>query len=185
MPTIFGHAFAAAALGSSFPSKITSRKFWLLGMGCAILPDADVLAFSIGIPYNHILGHRGFSHSILFALITGLVVTFLFFRKDLTPKRAFAYVLFFTVCTASHGILDALTSGGLGIAFFFPWDNTRYFMPWRPIKVSPLEMDHFISEWGKRVIYSELFWIGGPGLIWIILSRGVKKWAARTMKKDA
>ena len=39
---------------------------------------------------------------------------------------------------ASHGVLDALTDGGPGVAFLAPFDDTRYFFPWRPIRVSPL-----------------------------------------------
>ncbi len=46
--------------------------------------------------------------------------------------------LFLFVATISHGILDALTDGGLGVAFFAPFVNTRYFFPWTPIKVSPI-----------------------------------------------
>lgn len=66
--------------------------------------------------------------------------------------------------TATHGLLDAMTNGGLGIAFFFPFDNTRYFFDWRPIQVSPIGIRNFFSEWGLRVIISEAVYIGLPGL---------------------
>lgn len=35
-----------------------------------------------------------------------------------------------------------LTDGGLGVAFFSPFDNKRYFLPWRPIRVSPISVTH-------------------------------------------
>jgi hypothetical protein len=35
----------------------------------------------------------------------------------------------FSFVTASHGMLDAMTDGGLGVAFFAPFDNARYFFP--------------------------------------------------------
>jgi membrane-bound metal-dependent hydrolase YbcI (DUF457 family) len=62
--------------------------------------------------------------------------------------------------TASHGFFDALTSGGLGIAFFAPFDNTRYFFPIRPIPVSPLDPAAFLHWRGLRVLVWEagLFW---------------------------
>jgi inner membrane protein len=64
-----------------------------------------------------------------------------------------------------------MTSGGLGVAFFSPWDNTRYFLPWRPIKVSPIGIENFFSEWGWKVIKSELVWIGLSAIIYIIIMK--------------
>jgi len=54
------------------------------------------------------------------------------------PERWTRFLLFsyFFVVTASRGALDAMTDGGLGIAFFAPFDNRRYFFPFRSIKVS-------------------------------------------------
>ena len=70
---------------------------------------------------------------------------------------------YFAAVTASHGILDALTDGGLGIAFFSPFDTHRYFFPWRPIQVSPIGPG-FFSARGVRVLASELRWIWIPRL---------------------
>jgi inner membrane protein len=39
---------------------------------------------------------------------------------------------------ASHGLLDTLTDGGLGIALLWPFSNARYFATWRPIPVAPI-----------------------------------------------
>ena len=74
---------------------------------------------------------------------------------------------FFSV-TASHGVLDAMTDGGLGIAFFAPFDNGRYFLPWTPIKVSPIEITAFFTVRGLQVLRSELVWIGIPVGLWIL-----------------
>ena len=63
--------------------------------------------------------------------------------------------LFFLV-TASHGILDALTNGGLGVAFFSPFDSARYFFPWRPISVSPVGVGRFFSAQGVAILASEI-----------------------------
>jgi len=175
MASAFGHALTAVALGSSFPKKMVGWKFWTLGMICSILPDADVISFHFGIAYESFWGHRGFSHSLLFALIVGVVISFLFFRRKAFTLEGLGYVLFFSLCTASHSILDALTNGGLGVAFFSPWDNTRYFFPWRPIAVSPIGIGDFFSEWGKSVLLSELIWIGIPGTIYIISNKVVKR----------
>jgi len=39
---------------------------------------------------------------------------------------------------ASHGVLDAMTTGGLGAALLWPFTDARYFAPWRPIPVAPI-----------------------------------------------
>ncbi|WP_299440675.1 metal-dependent hydrolase [uncultured Aquimarina sp.] len=183
MASLFGHALTAYALGKSFSKEITSSKFWILGITCAILPDADVISFAFGIPYESFWGHRGFSHSLVFALLLGIFITMLFYNKKLISKTGVLLILYFTLCTASHGILDAMTSGGLGIAFFSPFDNTRYFFPWRPIQVSPIGASKFFSIWGIKVLLSELIWIGIPSSIYILATRYVKKRNNQSIKE--
>jgi inner membrane protein len=60
---------------------------------------------------------------------------------------------------ASHGLLDAMTTGGLGVAFFAPFSAERYFFPWRPILVSPIGIERFLSPRGAAVLMSELQWV--------------------------
>lgn len=175
MASLFGHALASIAIGSGFSKTMQNWKFWTLGVFCSVFPDADVISFKFGIPYNAFWGHRGFTHSFLFAFILGLLITLIIFRKDIISLKGMAYVLFFTVCTASHSILDAMTDGGLGVAFFSPFDNSRYFFPWRPIKVSPIGASNFFSEWGKRVLVSEFSWIGIPSFLYIVFIKFVIK----------
>jgi len=175
MASIFGHAVAAYALGKGFSKTIVNWKFLLLGIICAILPDADVIGFSFGIKYGSFWGHRGFSHSLLFSLILGVLITAIFYSKNLTTKKGLLFILYFTICTASHAILDALTTGGLGVAFFSPFDTTRYFFPWRPIKVSPIGVARFFSKRGIGVLLSELIWIGIPSIVYILIAMYFKR----------
>ncbi len=166
MASIFGHALASIAIGASFTKTMKNLKFWLLGVFCAIFPDADIVGFKFGITYASFFGHRGFTHSLVFALIFGFLIAFLFYKKK---NKFLFYAVFFTLATASHSVLDAMTTGGLGVAFFSPFDNTRYFFSWRPIQVSPIGAAKFFSSWGLRVIKSELIWIGLPSFGIIIL----------------
>jgi inner membrane protein len=165
MPTIFSHAIAALALGKVYAGGHSPARFWFLSAFCAVVPDADVIAFSFGLR-GTMFGHRGFSHSLLFALLLALVVVCLAFRR--TPafsKGWWKLVLYFFIVTASHGLLDALTDGGSGVAFFAPFDATRYFFPWRPIEVSPISLDRFFSPRGLEVLKSELVWIWIPAIL--------------------
>ena len=60
---------------------------------------------------------------------------------------------------------DAMTNGGLGVAFFSPFDNRRYFLPWRPILVSPIAVTRFFSPRGYAILRSELVWIWLPAIL--------------------
>ncbi len=86
---------------------------------------------------------------------------------------------YFFCCGASHSLLDAMTNGGLGVAFFAPIDNSRYFLPWRPIHVSSLNMDSFFGENGLRVLRSELYLIVLPSILLILGSIVVRRFWCR------
>ena len=145
------------------------RRFWILAIVSSVLPDADVIGFAFGIDYGDMLGHRGFSHSLLFALLWSLLVVSLGFKRLPRYSREWWGVFaFFFIATASHGVLDALTNGGLGVAFFAPFDNTRYFFPWRPINVSPIGVTEFFSAWGSVVMLSEIKYVWLPlTIVWL------------------
>jgi hypothetical protein len=92
--------------------------------------------FPLGIRHEGMFGHRGLSHSLVFALVVSLIVSFLALPRIPQRWTRFLLLCYFFVVTASHGILDAMTDGGLGVAFFAPFDDTRYLFPFRPIKVT-------------------------------------------------
>jgi inner membrane protein len=157
------HAVVAAALGKIYSAQPMPWRFWGLSILCSVLPDADVIGFALGIDYDNMLGHRGLSHSVLFACGLGYGIVWCFFRDIARFSRAWwSLGLYFTVVTASHGVLDALTNGGLGIAFFAPFDPTRYFFAWRPVRVSPISVTAFFSRWGIRIVLSEMLYIWLP-----------------------
>ena len=74
------------------------------------------------------------------------------------------------VVTASHGVFDAMTDGGLGVAFLAPFDAARYFLPIRPVLVSPIGFAEFFTARSIPLLASELLWIALP---WSALSVGV------------
>jgi inner membrane protein len=76
--------------------------------------------------------------------------------------------------SASHGLLDAFTNGGLGIALLSPFNDTRYFFPWSPIMVSPIGVEAFVSKWGLMVIKTEMIWIWLPSLLVVVVSRLIR-----------
>lgn len=186
MASIVTHAVVGIAAGNVFPVKELPKRFWVLSIICSCLPDADSIGFSYGVPYGHFFGHRGFFHSLFFAFVLALVVVSIFFyKKKFFSKQWFSFVLYFFLLTASHGILDAFTSGGLGIALLSPFDPTRYFFPWQPIQVAPIGIKPFFSAWGVRVLVSEFFWVWIPSIFLVILSKIITKIAGRHRARSA
>jgi inner membrane protein len=187
MPTVFSHAIAATALGQWFPQRRLPARFWIWTVACAVLPDIDVVGFSLGIPYDDMLGHRGLTHSIPFALVVGLVAARSFAKSDslgVGSWRLGVLWVYFAAIAASHGLLDAFTNGGRGIAFFAPFSNQRFFFPWRPIQVSPIGVG-FFSARGLAVLQSELRWILLPSAIITLIARIAVKPARRRSRAPA
>ena len=144
-----GMGAARLASGGERPSWGSMAVWSALSM----LPDADVIGLALGIPYEDPFGHRGVSHSLLFAAGIGAVAGLVAATVGLPRRRA---AILATVVVASHSLLDTLTDGGLGCALFWPVDTTRYFAPWRPIPVSPIGLA-FFSPYGA--------WVGAIELI--------------------
>jgi inner membrane protein len=137
----------SVAAGVTFGQRDAPNHFWFLSFISSIIPDLDSIALSFGIPYSHFLGHRGFFHSPFFGLLLGLFSVSVFLRGvGLFSRGWLSYLIFFFLITASHGLLDALTNGGLEVALLSPFDQTRYFLPWKPIMVSPMGVAPFLSR---------------------------------------
>lgn len=168
MASLFTHAFVGTALGQAGTSEWRKNwRFWCLIILCSILPDIDSIGFHLGIPYSSFWGHRGITHSLTFAAILAVCVA-MGFSSALRRPWMFALLLF--LVTATHGLLDAMTDGGLGIAFFSPFDLQRYFLPWRPILVSPIGVGRFFSARGLRILWSEIVWVWLPVLaMWALI----------------
>jgi inner membrane protein len=175
MPSAFSHAVAAVALGRAYTTRPLPLRFWILAAGCAMVPDMDVMGKRFGIDYSDPLGHRGLTHSLLFAMILSSFVVLLAFRKPINGVSRLSLLVFFFLVTASHGVLDAMVDGTLGVAFFAPLSTARYFLPWRPIVSSPVGWSFFSSA-GVTVLMNEFVWLWVPSII-VILAPWLRKWS--------
>lgn len=162
MPTIISHPAAAIALFPWFRNQIGRPGVLLVGAALTIAPDLDMIAFRFGIPYEHMFGHRGISHSLFTALLAGGLLAGLGAR---IWRLHFGLLwVYFFLCMVSHGLTDMLTGGGLGIALFAPFSGERYFFDIRPIRVSSFGIADFTSGRWTTVMASELRWIWLPAL---------------------
>lgn len=167
MASAFSHAFVALTLGKLSHSRVMDGRAFLLGALCSVLPDADVVGFWYGIQYGDLWGHRGLTHSLPFAALVSALLVALCYRQESGTVMA-GMGLYFFMCAASHGVLDAMTDGGLGVAFFSPFDTTRYFFPVRPVAVSPIGIHEFFNDQAVRVLASEAKWIWLPASVGFI-----------------
>lgn len=168
MPSAFSHAVASIALGRAYTTRPLPVRFWVLSSVCAVAPDIDVLANRFGFDHTTMLGHRGLTHSLFFAVALSALVVLLFFRKPVNGMMSrLALFGFFFAATASHAVLDAMVDGTLGVAFLAPFSATRFFLPWRPIVSSPIGLAFFSSA-GAATIVNEFVWVWIPSLIVIL-----------------
>src|SRR5215813_9074732 len=146
----------------------------MLGLSAlSLLPDVDFVAFSLGIPYSHPFGHRGMTHSLAFALLVGLVVAV---ALRLRGRPVLSDSLLAAAVVASHGLLDACTTGGLGVEFLWPLDTERFFTPWRFIPVAPLG-SRMLSARGMSVLLTEAV-LFLPAWAYAFWPRGQLRWSS-------
>jgi len=169
--SLISHAVAALGIGALFARPQVPKRVWAGGAICSMLPDMDVIGFSFGVRYGDFWGHRGFTHSLFFAATLAVLVAGVGFSRGSPGLNRILLWLYFFLAMASHGVLDAMTDGGLGVAFFSPFDNTRHFFPWRPILVSPISLTRFFSHRGLAVLQSELVWIWIPAGLQALVMR--------------
>jgi len=169
MCSLITHPVIPVAISPLFPRQSLSPAVVIAGVISSVIPDFDVIGFRLGISYGETLGHRGVTHSIFFAAVLGALLTYLLAEYSARAQILVFIFLFFS--TLSHGILDALTNGGLGVAFFAPFQNERYFFSWRPIQVSPIGLGSFFSERGLLVLRTELLWIWIPSALIYAIGR--------------
>jgi inner membrane protein len=178
MPTIFTHAAFAFALSklaidltsrdtgdsanqpSTMATIVTHKRLLLFASLLAVLPDADAL-WRHWVTNNDLLRHRGLTHSLLFAALTGLAAAFLFLKMKWNADKGYGFLAaVLGLATASHGFFDAMTTGGQGVAFFAPFNNARHFFAFRPIPVAPFSAAALLTARGVNLLLWEL------ALIW-------------------
>ncbi len=168
MPTFVTHAAVPLALGAGLGEEAVPRRLLAAGAIASLLPDLDVVGLRLGIPYGSPLGHRGASHSLAFAFAVAALGAALHGPLRCRARTAFLFLL---AAAASHGLLDAFTSGGLGVELLWPLSDARWFAPVRPIRVAPLGL-HGLRARGAALLLSEAVWVWLPcaalaaGLAW-------------------
>lgn len=126
MPFPVAHGFTSAGIVSVSGSHLTERRRAALLVSIILgnLPDADFgFVWFLGWDESW---HRGFAHSLLFAAFVGAAAAFAFSRfyeEKFNRKLAALFI----VVTASHGILDTITTVERqdGVELFWLFNGAR------------------------------------------------------------
>ena len=139
MPSSLSHAMVAVTVGSLVAPRELIRPFLIIGATCAVLPDID----AIGRPFYGVTGdlqtlggHRGFTHSITFAALLGIVVSSVTAIDRRWRGQRIRLAVFIAIATALHGVLDLFTSIGAStspVQFFSPFSTHGYALSRHPI----------------------------------------------------
>ena len=129
MSSIVGHILGGAIAAKASAGEILPqqrRRFYVLAALTSLLPDLDVVVFMLFRPLE-MTPHRGASHSLLFAALSALLLTFLCARFfSLARGRLFACIF---AAYGSHLMLDYLMGSGPGVLFFWPFSAQEYLAP--------------------------------------------------------
>ena len=170
MASTVGHVAAALAVCAAVrpPFSVPPRYWWFAGLAGA-LPDIDVVGPLLGAPALRALGgHRGFTHSLVFAALLGAALTALTVRHaaaglpDASHRRRLW--LAFALATASHAGLDSLTTYGQGVALLAPFDWARLTAPWHPLGSPAAARGHGPAVRGLLLIANEALWVWLPAI---------------------
>ncbi len=145
-----GHVAVGMAAGRAWAGG-RARRVMLAMSVLSLLPDADVVGMALGVPYGAPWGHRGATHSIAMAAALGVGFAL---AAGARGRRAIGLALVAFAVAASHGLLDAMTDGGKGVALLWPVTPRRFFLPWRPIPVAPIGVG-LVSAEGLEVLLWE------------------------------
>jgi inner membrane protein len=111
-------------MGEAFAGKTVGRKAVVWGILAQSIPDIDFIAASWMNTTSDLLAHRGFTHSILFAVIVALIMATLANRWHRPHNISFKrWMFFFSAAILSHIFIDAFNNYGVG--WFEPFNHYR------------------------------------------------------------
>ena len=162
MSSLFGHALAGLAISAAFTQGHPPRRTWALAAACTVAPDLDWFTGFLRFADGTSLSHRGMSHSLIAAVLIAVAAMLIGCRAHLRSPRHWACLL---SAAFSHGLLDACTFGGTGVAFLLPFSKARFVCVWQPIFVSPIPLSGRLLDWLLFSLGTELVWIGIPAAL--------------------
>lgn len=134
------HFALGACIGEAMIGHKAGKKGMLIGALAQSLPDIDFLASFFTSTSQNLLAHRGFTHSILFALVFTPIISLIFDHWGKPLNVSFKrWMVFFAVQSFVHVFIDAFNNYGVG--WLEPFNHIR--VSFNSIYVA----DPFFSIW--------------------------------------
>lgn len=128
-----GHLMVGSAVGAGYAQDTDAPRRRLAICGFALLgllPDLDLLGGVFGVSPDGPLGHRGLTHSLVFAAAVALLIALIAWGRKARPGPI---ALWTFLAVGSHGIVDMLSSQGHGPMLFWPFTTETWLFAWRPV----------------------------------------------------
>jgi inner membrane protein len=118
------HIAIGACIGEAVLHKQLGKRALLWGILAQSIPDIDFIAAAWLNTSENLLAHRGFTHSILFALMISVAMALACDHWHRPHNIRFSkFILFFTAQVFIHIGLDSLNAYGIGL--FEPFSHQR------------------------------------------------------------
>ena len=153
-----GVATARLLSPSGTPTEVLATRMVALS-ALAVLPDVDFLFAAVG-PSTGPFAHRGATHSLVAAVVVGLIVAVAI--RAWGGRRAILWGLVATAVVASHPILDLFSDTDLGVALLWPLSNARFLAPWHILPNPPwpgVFSPFGLGQLGLEVLLFMPFWV--------------------------
>ena len=164
MPMPVAHGLVGAGLVAAVLPRAGRARYWLPLAAGAVLANAADLDFFLVFIFRSRAWHRGFTHSLVFALAVLLCLLLALGRARAREAVAFG------LAYASHVLLDfATTKTGGGLELLWPFSVDRLGLRWwglseLPSRLPPAEILKYLSL--------EFVLFAPPLLLLILLRRG-------------
>src|ERR1044072_167547 len=165
MPMPVAHSLVGASLVAAGLPREGRARYWIALAGGALLANVADLDFFFVFIFHNRAWHRGFTHSLVFALVVLLCFLFAFGRARAREAVAFG------LAYASHVLLDfATTKTSGGLELLWPFSVDRLGLRWwglseLPSRLPPVEILKSLSL--------EFVLFAPPLLFLILLRKGV------------
>jgi len=110
------HIVLGSCMGEATAGKILGKRAMLLGVAAQSIPDIDFIAYLWLTKTENLLGHRGFTHSIFFAVIITIAMAIFFtwyFRRRKVLRKTL--ILLFGINIFTHLFFDCFNAYGVGL----------------------------------------------------------------------
>ncbi len=164
MPLPVAHGLVGASVVAALVPRAGRARYRLLLAAGALLANAADFDFLLVIVFRERAWHRGFTHSLVFALAVLLCSLITLGRRR--PREAAALGLAY----ASHALLDfATTKTGGGLELLWPFSAERFGLRWwglseLPSRLPPAEI--------LRSLAVEFLLFAPPFILLVLLRRG-------------